>query len=345
MKPVAICESLLTRVRNGETETSQWIAYLNEHQIPYEIISCYSYDIVDRLNNYSALIWHYSNFVNADLMEAQHILDIAAQKGLQVFPNHATGWHFDDKIAEAYAFRAAGAPTPQNWVFYDYKECYRWLETEAKYSLVAKLRRGFGSNNVKLLKSVEQAKKYARRMFSKGFSPAQSLLYKTYSKMQSTHDWETFVSRLKKIPNFLKARRFGKGMPTERGYAYFQEFTPNDGYDIKVAVVGDKLSYLIRKTRQGDFRASGGGDIYYDRPLMTPQIIKSAFAAADALQMQCVGFDYVVDNCTGAGKIIEMCFGFDFDAIYDAGGYFDRDCVWHNEPMNVTAEVLKNLFN
>ena len=345
MKPVAICENLLTRVRSGETETGQWIVYLTEHHIPYEYVNCYAPDIVDKLDNYSALLWHYSNFVNADLMEAQHILDIAAQKGLKVFPDHATGWHFDDKIAESYAFRAAGVPTPRNWVFYEYETCCRWLETEAEYPVVAKLRRGSGSNNVKLLKTAGQAKKYARRMFSKGYSPAQSLMYKTYSKVQSTHDWKTFATRLREIPNFLKGRHFGKGMPTERGYAYFQEFTPNDGYDIKVAVVGDKLSYLIRRTRKGDFRASGGGDIYYDRSLMTPQIIRSAFDAADALQMQCVGFDYVVDNRTSEGKIIEMCFGFDFDAIYEAGGYFDRDCVWHDEPMNVTAEILENLFN
>ncbi len=344
MKPVAICKSLIFRERTNDSQIKSWESWLEEHGIEYEYLDCYQNGIIDKLDNYSALLWHYSNFENADLMEAQHIIDIAERKGLKVFPNHATGWHFDDKIAEAYAFEEIHAPCPQNWVFYDLNSCLEWLKNSAQYPIIAKLRRGSGSNNVKMIKDFESGKKYAERMFSKGFSPAQSLGYKVYSKIQSTHDWSTFINRVKKIPNFLIARRYGKGMPIEKGYCYFQEFTPNDGFDLKIVVVGDKLSFLNRKVRKGDFRASGGGEIAYDRALMTKQLIKSAFSVADALRMQQVGFDYVIDSRTGEGKIIEMCFGFDADAIWECGGWFDRNFEWHDEPLNVQEEMLKKLF-
>lgn len=344
MKPVALCINLLDQKRTNDSQIGSYEEWLKENNIPYEKVSCYHYDIIKDLDKYSALIWHYGNFVNADLMEAQHILDIAEAKGLKVYPDHNTGWHFDDKIAEMYAFQQVNAPIPQSWVFYELEKCLEWLKNGARYPLVAKLRRGSGSNNVKLLKNQNEAAAYAKRMFSKGYSPAQSLAYKAYSKIQSTHDWKTFVNRFKKIPNFLKARKFGKGMPVEKGYCYFQKFIPNDSYDLKIAVVGDKLSFLSRSTRKGDFRASGSGAFCYDRNLISPQIIDTAFQTKDALNMQCVGFDYVVDNQTGEGMIIEMCHGFDREAIYGAGGWFDRKREWHDEPINVDYEIMEELL-
>lgn len=343
MKPVGICNSLLMRERTGDGGPT-FEDYMEKAGIPYEYIDCYDYDIIEKLDNYSALIWHYENFVNADLMEAQNILDIAEAKGLKVHPNHSTGWHFDDKIAETYAFQSIGAPIPKTWMFYELDKCLAWLHSEARYPLVAKLRRGSGANNVKLLKTEGEARKYAKKMFSSGMSPAPSLLYKTYSKVQSTRDWKTLVSRTKRIPDFLRARRFGRGMPVEKGYCYFQEFIENDGYDIKVAVVGDRCSFLVRSTRKGSFKASGGGTIVYDKALMNKNIVDSAFKTADELGLQRVGFDYVVDTRTGQGLIVEMCFGFDSQAIYDCGGYWDRSFVWHDEPLNVPAEVVKNIM-
>ncbi len=99
----------------------------------------------------------------------------------------------------------------------------------------------------------------------------------------------------------------------------------------------------MRNVRKGDFRASGGGDILYDRSFVTPDIIKSAFECADELKLQCVGFDYVVEKSSGKGIIIEMCYGFDFTALEASGGYFDRSGVWHDEPFLVTHEIMNLL--
>ena len=344
MKPVGICINLLARQRKERWELAQIEEYLQHNDIPFEYVDCYRFDIVDVLPRYSVLFWHYDNYVNADQMEAQHILDIAESLGVRTYPDHYTGWHFDDKIAEMYAFQSVKAPIPASWVFYEKDKCHDWLKHEANYPLVAKLRRGSGSNNVKLLKTPREAVRYASRMFGRGYSPAQSLLYKSYSKIQSTHDWATFISRFKRIPDFLSARMFGRGMPDERGYCYFQEFVPNDGFDLKVVVVNGKCSFLVRKVRKGSFKASGGGDCFYDRTFITDEMIRTAFEVSENLKMQSVGFDFVVDKRSGSCKIIEMCYGFDNEALYNCKGYYDRDLQWHDEPLNVPVEILKMLL-
>ena len=72
----------------------------------------------------------------------------------------------------------------------------------------------------------------------------------------------------------------------EKGYVYFQEFIPNDGFDLKIVVIGDKLSFIGRKIRKDDFRASGGGDLFYDKNLVTQNVISSAFSTNDKLGLQ-----------------------------------------------------------
>jgi glutathione synthase/RimK-type ligase-like ATP-grasp enzyme len=252
-------------------------------------------------------------------------------------------WHFDDKIAETYLLESIGAPMPESRVFYSRAECIAWLD-RAEYPIVAKLRCGSGSNNVRLLKDRAAAIRYAARMFSRGYDPSPGFFYKAYSKAQSSRNWKTFASRLKKVPEFMRTRRQAKRFPAEKGYCYFQEFIPNDGTDIKAVVVGNKLGFLVRAARRGDFRASGSGDITYDRRRMSRQIIDSAFAACDAIGAQCMGFDYVVDKRNGRGLIVEMSYGFDHRAISDSGGYFDRQGNWHEEPLDVPLEIIRNLY-
>lgn len=343
MNLIALCKNDRIFKHSGNWNNA-FITCCEHMHIPYEVIDPYKPDIITQLDRFDVLIWPIQNYVLADMMEARSILRVAEQKGLKVFPDQNTIWHFDDKIAEMYALQSVNAPIPRSWVFYLLEDCINWLEKETEYPLVAKLRCGSGSNNVKLLKTREEAVRYARRMFGKGYDPSPSLMYKAYSKAQSSRDWKTVISRVKRIPEFLNTRRHAKQLPIEKGYCYFQEFIPNDGYDIKVAVIGDKLSYFARRTRKGDFRASGGGDFYYDDSLMTEHIIRSSFEAARALDLQCMGFDYVMDNCTGLGKIVEMCYGFDQLALAGASCYWNVAGNRVNEPLDVPREVLVNLL-
>ena len=328
---------------------SVWIpeckAYCEENGIDCDIISCYDSDIINKLRGYDAVLWTMQNYVKADIMEARSILNSAKKMGLKVFPDHNTSWHFDDKIAETYLLQAVGAPLPESWIFYFEDECVKWLETEAQYPLVAKLRCGSGANNVKLLNNADEAKEYAHIMFTKGIDPTPKVAYKAYSKIQSTRNIKTLIKNAKKIPDFLRTRKNAKKMNREDGYCYFQEYIDNDGFDLKIVVIGDKFIPECRRTRKGDWRASGGGDRYYDNSVITRQILDSAFDAYDKCKLQCVGFDYVVDKNTGIGKIIEMSYGTNFEALSWVNGYFDRDMVWHEDKnLSISKEIIKHVL-
>lgn len=323
-----------------------WEEYCIKHNISYDKVDLFSVNAMEILKNYDVLLWHFGQYRWSDMLEARSILYSAKQMGLKVFPSFNEAWHFDDKVAEMYALQSVGAPIPDSHVFYDMHTLKNaFNQGEIKLPIVAKLRTGSGSHNVKLIKRKTQLFRYARRMFGRGFNPAPSLFYKTSSNIRSSHDKATFFAKLKRAPEFLRVLKEAKEFNNEKGYVYLQEFIPNDGFDMKVVVVGNKLSGLHRPVRSHDFRASGGGEVMYDKSLFTKDIINSAFAAADALGVQCIGFDYVINKETGRGVIVEMSYGFSHTAVMGMNGWFDRNCQWHEGILNAPEEIIQNIID
>lgn len=336
----------LSSTQHSTIWNNPWEDYLKENHIQYDKVNLFAVDAIETLKNYDVLLWHFGQYNWAEMLETRSILYSAKILGLKVFPDFNDAWHFDDKVAEMYALQAVGAPIPKSQVYYGMTTLQKALEDgKIEFPIVAKLRTGSGSHNVKLIHNTGQLLRYAKRMFGRGYKPAPSLIYKTTSNIRSSHDKATFLAKLKRAPEFLRTRRGAKKFPNERGYVYLQEFIPSDGFDMKVVVVGDKLSGLYRPIRSHDFRASGGGEVLYNKELFTENIIHSAFKTADALGLKCVGFDYVVDNRTGEGKIVEMSYGFSHTAVMGLGGWFDRDCQWHDGALNAPAELLKNIIS
>ncbi len=323
---------------------SEWISFCEKQKIDYKIVDCYSLDILEQLKEFDCLLWHFENYSLQDMLFARTILLSAKNIGLKVFPDFNTSWHFDDKIAEYYILKSVGAPIPRSWIFYTKFDCLNWLKKQAQYPLIAKLKTGSGSNNVKLLSNPLKAVRYTKRMFGNGFKNVPGILFKTISNVRTSYTWATAFQRFKRIPDFLETYSRSRQLPPEHGYTYFQEFIPNDGFDLKIVVIGDKLSFFARRVRKNDFRASGGANFYFDKSLVSSDILKSAFETYDKLNLQCVGFDYVIDNRINTGKIIEMSYGFSYTALMQAAGYWDRNGTWHDEAVNAPIEIIKNLI-
>ena len=57
-----------------------------------------------------------------------------------------------------------------------------------------------------------------------------------------------------------------------------------------------------------------------------------------------MGFDYVVDERDGQGRIIEMSYGFSYTMLLASEGYWNRAGQWHGEPLNAPKAVLHNLI-
>lgn len=325
--------------------TNSWIQSAKDQNFKYETADLLSVDAINILRSFDCLLWHFDNYNYEEMLEARSILYSAKQMGLKVFPDFNDSWHFDDKVAQMYALQACNAPIPQSFVFYNSISINKAIEENIfSYPIVGKLRTGSGSHNVKMLKSEKELKKYSKQMLGVGYNPAPSLLYKSSSNIRSSHNLKTFILKAKRIPEFLRNLKGAKKFPNEKGYVYLQEFIPNEGFDMKVVVVGDKITGLHRPIRSYDFRASGGGTVLYDKSLFTKELINSAFTTADALHLSCVGFDYVINKHTNKYLIVEMSYGFSHTAILGMGGYFDRDCIWHDEPLNVPVEILNTII-
>lgn len=323
---------------------TQWIEFCIKNDLKYEIVDCFQSNIVRKLKEFDILLWHIQNYVLQDMMFARSIIQIANNLGLKVFPDFNTSWHFDDKVAQMFLLEAVNSPIPNYWFFATKDSCEKWIKSEAKFPIIAKLKCGAGSHNVKMLQSKLQATRYVSKMFGKGLNANPNILFKASSNYKSAGNMKVFINRLKRIPEFIQTYTNAKRFQKERDYCSFQEYIPNLGYDLKVYVIGDKISFLARHTRKGDFRASGGGNLSYDKSLIPKNVLESAFETSDKLGLQCMGYDYVIDKNTHQGKIIEMSFGFAHKALLDANGYWDRFYIWHDEPINAPHEILQNLI-
>ena len=326
------------------TWDTEWINFCKKNSIDYEIVDCFRPDIIDKIKEFDCLVWHYQNYVLQEMMFSRSILNIAENLGVKVFPDFKTSWHYDDKVSQTFLLNSINSPIPKFWFFAEKEKALSWMENSASFPIIAKLKTGAGSHNVKMIKNKHQGKSYVKKMFGKGLKASPSILFKASSNLKSARTLEAKIKRIKKIPNFLltltRARRFGR----EKDYVYFQEFIPNDGFDIKLVVIRDKACFLVRNIREGDFRASGGGSGVYYKELIPNNVIKSAFETSEKLNFQCMGYDYVVDKNTKEGKIIEMSFGFSHIHLQGAKGYWDKDLKWHDEEINIPGLILKNLL-
>lgn len=333
-------------IHNGNFWNKNWIEYVKKNNIPYIIVNCYANDIVSVLkeNRVTHLMWHFTHNSPIDIFMARDLLFSAQLAGIKVYPDINASWHFDDKVSQKYLLEAIEAPLVPSHVFYDEKKALEWAKN-TDYPKVAKLRRGAGSYNVKLIKSNKEARKYIKDMFGKGVEPSPGYLADVRTKIKVASSFVGIAQRLKKAPGFFKMVRQGrKGFPREKNYVYFQDFIPENTCDYRVMVVNSKAYGVKRLVRKGDFRASGAG--LFDFSEIDPKIIKIAQDTAKRLKMLSVAFDFVLDK--GQPLIIEISYGFGTNS---AGSPNNFTMHWneHGEKVmqriNGPDEIIRGFLN
>lgn len=323
--------------------SDRWMRYCEENNIDYKIVNIYDNDIINQLYDCGALLLHHHQSSVKDVILAKPILFALQQAGIRVFPDFNTTWHFDDKLGQKYLLEALGAPLVPTYVFYDKNTALEWA-AKTTFPKVFKLRGGAGSANVKLVKTRNEAKKLILRAFGKGFSNYDTMgsMKERWRKWRSGKTSITDV--VKGVVRFVYPPQFTKVLGREVGYVYFQDFIPNNDHDIRVIVIGDKAFAIKRMVRKNDFRASGSGNILYEKHNFNENDIQLTFEIHEKLKSQCTAMDFVYDN--GQPKIVEISYGF-VKEVYDAcTGYWDKDLNWHEGKFNpygwMVEEVLKN---
>ena len=306
--------------------SDRWITYCKANEIAYKIVDCYQSDIMHQLDDCDALMWHINHQNSKDVLFAKQLLYSVQAAGKRVFPDYNTAWHFDDKVGQKYLLEAIGAPLVPTWIMYNKKDALVWAEKNS-FPKVFKLRGGAGSANVRLAKTKSEAVQLIEKAFGRGFSQYDSLgnlkeRIRKY-KLGKTDIFDV----VKGFVRIIYPTKYTMVAGRERGYVYFQEFIPENNYDIRVIVIGDKAFAIKRMVRDDDFRASGSGNIRYEKVNFEDTTIKLSFFLSCKLKSQCVAFDYVYQD--KQPYLVEISFGFVKEVYDSCVGYWDNEMNWY----------------
>ena len=322
--------------------SDRWITYCKANEIAYKIVDCYQSDIMHQLDDCDALMWHINHQNSKDVLFAKQLLYSVNAAGKRVFPDYNTAWHFDDKVGQKYLLEAIGAPLVPTWIMYNKKDALVWAEKNS-FPKVFKLRGGAGSANVRLAKTKSEAVQLIEKAFGRGFSQYDSLgnLKERIRKYQLGKT--DIFDVIKGFVRIIYPTKYTMVAGRERGYVYFQEFIPENNYDIRVIVIGDKAFAIKRMVRDDDFRASGSGNIRYEKVNFEDTTIKLSFFLSCKLKSQCVAFDYVYQD--KQPYLVEISFGFVKEVYDSCVGYWDKDMTWYPGAFNPYGWMVEQISN
>jgi len=322
--------------------SDRWITYCVEKGIDYKIVNCYDTNIMLHLKDCNALLWHFSHADYKDVLFAKQLLYSVAQSGKKTFPDYKTCWHFDDKVGQKYLFEIIEAHLVPSYVFYIREEAIKWIETTT-FPKVFKLRGGSASQNVKLVNSSKHARKLVKQAFGKGFSQFDRMGYLKETIRKYKEGKKSFMGVLKAVGRLFIPTEFAEMHGKEKGYIYFQDFIPHNKFDIRVVVIDGKAFAAKRMVRKNDFRASGGGNSFYQKEHIPIDSIKLAFQLTKRLQIQCVAFD-ILYNHAGNPMVVEMSYGYTPEAADPCVGYWDDAYRFHEGSFIPQNWILESIL-
>lgn len=322
--------------------SARWIEYCEENGIDYKIVNCYCNDIVEQMADCDALLWHYYHECAKDVQVAKQLLYALEGSGKAVFPDFPSNWHFDDKVGQKYLLESAGAPLVPTYVFYTRKEAVEWANVTT-FPKVFKLRGGASSDNVKLVRSRKQAIRLIRKAFGRGF--------RRYDPWLSLKErWRLYrIGRtnlydcVKGVLRFFVPTYYCRIVGRDKGYAYFQDFIPDNDTDVRVLYGNGRCLAFRRVVRAGDFRASGSRVFDYDQSHVPAKAMQITFDVADKLKIQSAAFDFVMKG--DEPLIVELSYASGTSPEQNDHGYYDRDLNHHPVAFNPYDWIIEGVIS
>lgn len=323
-------------IHSDDTEdaySKSWIQYCITNKIDYKIVNAYDSDIVCQLQDCDIFMWHFLHYKYKDMLFAKQLIASLQEAGKTIFPNIKTCWHFDDKLGQKYLFEANQINYATAYVFYDKQTALNWIQSTS-FPKIFKLRGGASSSNVLMARNKREAKQYIQQSFSKGWKYYSGKRHFTEQIKFFKHGKASLLDVLKAFGRVFITSKNYKMMPVNRGYVYFQDYIPTDGFDYRLEICGEKCIAWVRYVREGDFRASGGHDNHADKHLFSKDIIQYGFDVSKKLNLQSCALDIVKHKDSGELYLIEnsYCYGVDEDEFDH--GYWDSKGEYHDEKFN-----------
>lgn len=296
------------------------------HQVKW--VDVESTDILEQLKGCDGFMWRWAHFGGMSRIARRLLRIVEEELGLAVYPSQSTCWHYDDKIAQFYLLKALDIAIPATWVFFDKAEALEWADN-INYPVVLKLATGAGATNVKLINNKSRCKQWIKILFKYRLS---SLNEVTPGKIKLFKRIKTAAKALLRGDGVLPV---DNGYELNTGYAYFQDFLPDNDFDTRITVIGDRAFGFRRINRTDDFRASGSGEINWDPSKIDKRFVHLAFDTADKLDSQSCAIDGLYD---GDKPVVgEISYTYASWAVHKCPGHWKREdsgnIVWKEGRM------------
>lgn len=266
--------------------------------------------------------------IDDDLSLAAQVIPVLTNfMNLNCFPNYQTVWHYDDKVKQYYLLKQAGFPVIESYIYWDKRKALEWAH-KTKYPVIFKLKGGAGSSNVKKINSRKHAVKLINKAFGRGIHPyyydipnrLQALNYNTIAiiKYFLRPIYRKLVLSLTGVPNYIR----------QKNYIYFQKFMPDNDWDTRVTILGERAFAFRRFVRKNDFRASGSNHYDMSRDSIDMRFVELGFEISKKFGFQSMAYDFVYDE-NGDPALIEMSYTYG-DYPEFSTGYWNPELVWHD---------------
>jgi len=255
---------------------------------------------------------------------------------IKCLPDYITSWPYEDKIKEYYLLKQHGFPIIDTYIFWDKIVALTWLET-AKFPMVFKLKRGAGSKNVILVKNKKQAKRIVNKMFGSGICPRNIYRHKFDLMKEIRHLGGNIFRK-------YRGQDVSSLWQKQKNYVLFQKFLPNNKYDTRITVIGDRAFGFRRFNREDDFCASGSGKIDYDVEKVDKRCIEIAFSVSEEMHFQTMAYDFLFTP-DGKPQFSEISYTYLDAAIYNCPGYWNSNLNWHDGHFWPQYCQLKDALN
>ena len=309
------------------------INYFLEQGHKVRLVDVYSPDILEQIRGCDGFFWRWGHMRGQYHIALKLFPVVEKVLGIPCLPDWNTAWHYDDKAAQAFLFEAMDIPGPRTWIFHDKFTAHQFLRNKATYPLVLKLASGAGSTNVLLVGNADEAVDWADIMFDQG----------VFELAKWNGNLAKLLYRGAKYCRFLHARGFppvpdGRLYTFHRGYILFQEFLPDNGFDTRISVIGDRLVGFRRFNRPHDFRSSGSGLIDYDQTAIDHKFLHLAADTARKLKTQSIAIDGLYRN--GEAVLGEISYTYVAFCLHETGGYWKLEGEPHTGSFTFVPEPV-----
>lgn len=211
-------------VKSEEHQYSYWPKferYLIENKIPYEFFEVKKSNFIEKAEKYDIIVWRTLSLYSEQWEAKEKVEFLEKHLNKLILPKAESLWFYEDKIRQAWLYEYYNLPFIKTFITHDKREALTYVEN-SNYPIVSKDKTSSSANGVRLINNKIEAKKHVIEIFTKGLK-----LPETYIK--------------------------------QKNYVIFQEKVPNEGFDLRVIIIGNYYLGYYRYPNKGDFRASGSG--------------------------------------------------------------------------------------